>query len=266
MKTMLFFRTLFTFAALLLSVFANAQMPAGNYPNTTDAQGRKQGAWQKKDAEGHTIYIGQFKDDKPTGTFTYYDAADRVMVVSVFSANGTICYSKMYHINGKLQAQGKYINQQKDSVWLFFNDQEQLVSQEGYKMGKKDGPSIVYYPGTKQIAESKTYKNGLEEGPWLLYYPNGTKKSESTYVAGNLEGKYIYYFEDGKINILGAYQHAVKNGVWTYYKPDGTVKSKETYVLGKLQGGEKVITPEEMQKEQLKYNNNDDQGGGPGGQ
>ena len=38
--------------------------------NQKDAQGRKQGPWERTWADSEQLrYSGQFKDDKPTGTF-----------------------------------------------------------------------------------------------------------------------------------------------------------------------------------------------------
>ena len=40
--------------------------------NKTDANGKKQGDWKKYYENGFVRYQGQFKDDKPVGTFNYY--------------------------------------------------------------------------------------------------------------------------------------------------------------------------------------------------
>ncbi|GAB4146928.1 MAG: hypothetical protein Fur0041_21110 [Bacteroidia bacterium] len=234
-------------AGIFLSAALFAQVPDGLYPNKTDEKGRKQGAWKKLDEKGTVVYVGQFKDDKPYGKFTYFDTEGRKMTEMDFRDNG-VAYSKMFYVSGKLQAQGKYVNQQKDSTWLFYNEDGYLLSEEIYLKGKKEGKSVVYHPGTKQVAEEKYYKNGVEDGKWVQYYADGKKKAEGTYVMGNLEGKAIWYFPDGRIDILGNYKHAVKHGIWTYYNPDGTVKGKETWDLGKLKSQEKLITPEEYRK------------------
>src|SRR5687768_5419253 len=78
-----------------------AQVPDGVYPNTTDAQGRKQGAWKKLDEQGTVIYVGQFKDDKPYGLFTYFDTEGFKMTEMDFG-NGTtnVQRAKMFYIDG----------------------------------------------------------------------------------------------------------------------------------------------------------------------
>jgi antitoxin component YwqK of YwqJK toxin-antitoxin module len=240
-------RLLITVVCTAVSVLSlSAQVPAGDYPNAVNAQGKKQGKWKKLDDQGTVIYVGQFENDIPVGLFTYFDNQARKMTEMDFRNSGKIAYCKMYYVNGKLEAQGKYVGQQKDSTWVFYNMDGLLISEEGYKLGKKEGRSIVYHAGTKQVAEEKIYKNGLEEGKWVQYFADGKLKAEGTYIAGNMEGRATWYYPDGRINIMGNYQHAVKHGVWMYYNADGSVKGKEVWELGKLKSQEQLIKPEDV--------------------
>ena len=235
-----------------ISVSAQGQVPTGIYPIATDAHGLKQGAWKKLDDQGTCVYVGQFKDDKPYGVFQYFDTDGRIMTEMDFGTGGPVAYGKMYSVTGKVQAQGKYVNQLKDSLWTFYTDDGLLLSEEMYVNGKKDGKSVTYHPGTKQPAEVKSYKNGLEQGPWIQYYLDGSKEAEGTYLDGNYDGRATWYFQDGKINIIGNYQHAVKDGIWVYYTEEGgtyAVKGKETWKLGKLISGEQVIKNEDFNKQ-----------------
>ncbi|MDQ3109585.1 MAG: hypothetical protein M3R17_06785 [Bacteroidota bacterium] len=251
------------------SLFAQNDVPAGDFPNVTDASGKKQGKWKKVDAQGTCVYVGQFKDDKPFGIFTYFDTDGRRMTEMNFLNGGPVNYGKMYSVSGKLQAQGKYVNQLKDSTWTFYTEEGFFLSEERYKNGKKEGKSLTYYPGTKQIAEVKYYKAGVEDSIWVQYYESGTKKGEGAYKMGNYEGKAVWYFEDGRINILGNYKNSLKDGIWMYYKmePGGkyVLKGKETWKSGKLTSEEKIIGKEEFNQQIEQQNQN---GGGeiPGGQ
>lgn len=234
---------------LVATCMLHAQVPQGIFPNTVDANGKKQGAWKKTDAQGTVIYVGQFKDDKPYGLFTYFDTEGFKMTEMDFGdGSSNVQRAKMYYVDGKLQAEGKYVDQKKDSVWKYYNMDGLFLSEENWVKGKREGKSIVYHPGTKQAASVTIFKNGLEEGPYVEYYLDGQKKMEATYVAGNMEGTATWYFTDGRINIIGAYQHAVKHGKWTYYNADGSVKGTETWTLGKLTSQEQLIKPEDMNK------------------
>lgn len=258
---------LFFLALLSIPLSSFAQVPSGVYPNTVDAKGRKQGAWKKLDEQGTVVYVGQFKDDKPYGVFTYFDTDGFKMTEMNFLNGGPVAYAKMYYIDGKLQAEGKYVNQKKDSIWNFYNSDGLFLSTETWVMGSREGKCIVYHPGTKQPASITIFKHNLEEGPYVEYYLEGQKKMEATYVAGNFEGTATWYFADGRINIIGSYQHAVKHGKWTYYTADGKVKGTETWSFGKMTSQEQLIKPEDLNKtieDPQDPNHNPDQGN-PGG-
>lgn len=257
---------------LPISTFAQGDVPTGVFPNKMDAKGLKQGAWKKVDSLGTCIYVGQFKDDKPYGIFTYFDTDARKMSEINFMNGGAVQYGKMFSITGKLQAQGKYINHEKDSLWTFFTEDGLFLSQETYVKGKKEGKSITYFPGTKNIAEVDFFKNGLQDSTSTQYYASGKLQGIVRYKAGNFEGKAIWYFEDGKINISGSYIHGLKDGIWLYYYYDEkgvyTQKAKETWKSGKLTSQEQFIKKDEFNKHVDDPQDPNKNGGGqePGGQ
>lgn len=201
---------------------------------TVDASGKKQGYWKKKDDKtGKLIYEGAFKDDKPFGNFIHYYPDDTTKrAVTYYKEGGKIAYAKLYHqLTGKLMAQGKYIDELKDSVWLFHDDAGVLLSRDNYKMGKKDGKCLVYLPDGA-LAEEKNFKNGIEDGPFKQYYDGKLVKGEGKYVAGKMEGKVSYYFPSGTIAATGIYKNGSKDGVWIYKDKDGKIKEKELFKNG----------------------------------
>lgn len=204
------------------------------YAQTVDASGKKQGYWKKKDDKtGKLIYEGEFKDDKPIGTFTHYypgDSAKRA--VTYYKNGGKIAYAKLFHqLSGKLMAQGKYIDELKDSIWLFSDDGGVLLSKDNYNMGKKEGKCLVYLPDGA-LAEEKNFKNGLENGVFKQFYDGKLVKGEGKYVNGKMDGKATYYFPSGTIAATGVYKNGSKDGVWIYKDKDGKLKEKELFKNG----------------------------------
>ena len=85
---------------ILFSVLTNAQ-------TQTDASGKKQGYWRKKDDKSNKlIYEGLFKDNKPQGIFKYYYPHDTIKAIMNFKQDGKIAYSTMFHPSGKKMAYG----------------------------------------------------------------------------------------------------------------------------------------------------------------
>lgn len=199
--------------------------------NKTDAKGLKQGSWVGKFEKGKKRYEGSFIDNKPNGLFTYYYESGEKNAELFFSGNGA--KAKYFHLNGRLKGKGNYIDQKKDSTWLYYDDREILSQEENYSMGKKDGPSKIFYlDGT--IAEEKIYRNGIENGPCKQYFQGGKLKYEAMYVDGNPDGKVNFYHPIGSLKSTGIYKDAVKDGEWISYNEDSLVYAREFYQLGVL--------------------------------
>jgi antitoxin component YwqK of YwqJK toxin-antitoxin module len=201
---------------------------------TTDANGKKQGYWKKKDDKTNKlIYEGQFKDNKPVGKFKYYYPNDSVRAIMNFRKDGLTSYAKLFHLSGKRMAEGKYVNEIKDSTWIYYDESGTLISTEKYVKGKKEGTAYVYLPeGT--ISEERNYKQDIQHGPFKQYFDSKTLKGQGNYVNGQLEGKVVYYYPNGTEVAAGYYKNGLKNGVWIYREENGKIKEKELFKNGKL--------------------------------
>jgi len=204
------------------------------FSQTTDAGGKKQGYWKKKDEKTNKlIYEGEFKDDKPTGKFKYYYVNDSVQAIMFFKDGGKIAYAKLFHLTGKKMGEGKYIKEIKDSIWLFYDEKGILISKDNYVLGKKEGQSFVYLPdGT--IAEERNFKLDVQQGMFKQYYDGKKVKGIGHYINGNLDGRVVYYFPNGIEVAAGYYVNGQKNGPWIYRTQKGGIQEKELFINGKL--------------------------------
>ncbi len=199
---------------------------------TTDASGKKQGYWKKKDEKTNKlIYEGEFKDDKPVGKFKYYYANDSLQAIMNFRDNGKVAYAKLFHPTGKRMAEGKYINEIKDSIWLFYDEAGVIISKDKYVMGKKDGTCYVYLPDGA-LAEERNFKLGVEHGMFKFYFDGKKVRGQGNYVNGNLDGRVAYYFPNGTEVAAGYYKNGAKIGAWIYKDEKGKITEKEYYING----------------------------------
>jgi antitoxin component YwqK of YwqJK toxin-antitoxin module len=238
---------------LLCLLFLNVSLFAQEAPNKLDAAGKKQGHWIKLDANKKKVYDGNFVNNKPVGKVSYYYESGIVKAEMNFSKNGTIAYAKLFHPGGKLMGVGKYVNEKKDSLWIYYDEEEVLLSKETYINGVKNGVSTVYYR-TGQISETKTWKNGVLDGPVTKYFESGQVKYKGQCINGKVEGKVTYYHSSGKIDAEGLYKNDLKEGEWKYFAEDGKVKRMDKYVNGTIVGGDKnIITKEQQDAEKKKF-------------
>jgi antitoxin component YwqK of YwqJK toxin-antitoxin module len=218
---------------LLMLFFSMALLSLTMAQNRTDTRGLRQGKWVGTYSNGAVRYRGQFRDGKPYGTFSYYYPAGTLKATMIYSDNGRTAHIKSFQMNGKLMAEGKFINHKKDSTWLYFSDVDgKLVLEENYKDGVKQGVTIVFYPSSGRPSELTDYKNGRKNGRWIKYFPDGKVSTSASYVNDTLQGAFRAYGIDGKLLLQGQYKNAIQEGVWMTYDSLGNLQNKEIFHNG----------------------------------
>jgi antitoxin component YwqK of YwqJK toxin-antitoxin module len=207
--------------------------------NVTDSKGLKQGYWVKLNPKTNKIiYRGQFKDNKPFGVFKYYfEETDTIKTLMEFKNEGKTAYAQIFHLNNSIQAKGKYTNEKKDSVWMFYDEYGKKLCSENYKNGLKEGKSIIYYPDGN-VLEEGTYKNDKKHGAFKQLYPDKKIKMECSYKDGVMIGKNAFYYPNGMLANIGYFNDkGNKFGVWLSKDKEGKVTEREVYDDGVLLEG-----------------------------
>jgi antitoxin component YwqK of YwqJK toxin-antitoxin module len=217
----------------LLTVSAVATCQSTEEINKTDQLGRKQGHWIKKYQNGNLLYDGIFRDNHPVGEFKRYNEDKTLKSVLVYSPDGNEVDATIYHPNGFIASQGKYINQLKEGKWKFYTMylKEHLICEEAYSKNLRNGLSVKFYPDNT-VAEKTNYVNGRKEGEWLQYHENGKLFLKTSYSGDKLNGKFEVWYDDGKPQISGAYKNNLRDGTWRIYKKDGTQRYVLNYISG----------------------------------
>jgi antitoxin component YwqK of YwqJK toxin-antitoxin module len=243
--------TKLTFAIFLL--FASTFLSAQTALNLTDSKGRKQGYWVKYNAQKKKLYEGTFVDNIPTGKFIYYYDTGIQRSIAIFSNNGKVTRTKMFDSGGNLSGEGKYVDEQKDSTWVFYNQEGKKISDEIYLKGIKNGIARVYF-ANGELAEEKFYKNGMLEGVAKKFFESGQIKSQMNYVNNKVDGIGTFYYPSGKIDAQGKYVNDLKEGDWKYFDENGKLKQTLKYRNGRRMNDDSdVITKEKENAAKLKY-------------
>lgn len=208
--------------------------------NHTDAQGRRQGVWQKSDASGRLIYHGQFVDDVPVGEFIYYDDAARIKVRQLMSDSGTRATTTSFHPGGVVQSEGNYLNRLKTGEWKYYDQYGQLLTTENYVSDTLQGDFFVFYQNG-DTAEILHYDSGVKDGEWIQYFKDGKLKTKGLFVNDTLNDTITFYQPNGKVRAAGKYNHGLKTGAWVYYIESGEVERIEHFVNGVKTGQEVMI-------------------------
>ncbi len=219
--------------ALLLLVLGVSSISFSQEYNFRDDSGLRQGKWRKFHVNSDKLfYVGQFKNDKPVGEFTYYYTSGKTKGLMNYDDIGEHCKSKAYYENGRLMAKGNYFNQKKDSTWQYYTNEGLLKSEENWKNGVKHGEEIVYYVEDGSVLERLTWENGKKNGLWVQFFEKGVPKVKGIYLDDEFEGEMRYFFPDGKTEIKGKYINGLRDGTWYYYNKDGTIYLQILYAQG----------------------------------
>lgn len=235
-------RILFSFFVLL-----SANAVFGQQLNQKDAQGRRQGKWQKLYPK-MTVpeYEGQFKDDKPVGTFTYYYQDKNVKATIVHDEKTGRSSAIMYHENGRVMATGIYRDQKKDSIWNYYGPSGRLSKSETYTADKLNGKSTVYYVPEESMNKSQVvaqvlnYKMGVLDGEALEYFDTGALKSKGSYVNGKRVGIWTTNHPNGNKMLLERYKNGMQHGWQQAFDEKGAEIGKKYFYYGKRLDGKQL--------------------------
>ena len=97
-----------------------------------------------------------------------------------------------------------------------------------------DGPFKTYKNG--QLIEEEMYKNGKKDGPTKSYHTDGKLNEEVMFKNGEKNGYYKRYWYNGQpelsILIEGTYKNGEREGSFKEYKPNGSLKKEDIYENG----------------------------------
>ncbi len=200
--------------------------------NSLDNKGLKHGLWRKME-DGKLLYEGKFNHGNPVGKFTYfYEDGKTVKSISNFSANGIIAHVTSFHINGKTSSYGKYYDKLKDSTWVYFGDNGTKISEEQYKLGKKNGvwKKFDYEKGV--VLEEMGWKNDLQHGVTQAFTLDGKLKYKFNYKDGKANGPYLANYPSGQLFEKGVYKNSLKDSISTNFDESGKVIRKRKWLNG----------------------------------
>ena len=223
--------------------------------NVKDAKGRKQGLWIKYYPNSRVPeYQGEFKDNIPQGTFTYFHPNNKTKAILKHENNGARTTAYMYHDNGKLLSYGIYRHMKKDSVWTFFNEFGRLVMTETYKNDVLNGEKRLYYlPSDPQDKREicigiYQYVDGQKEGAFKEYFSTGQVRTTGQTINGKRHGEYVYYELDGKKMSIEHYHKGQMHGWFIGYNKDGSEGGKRYFYYGRQLSGKELEINMKSQK------------------
>ena len=222
------------FLLAVLVIFTITVSSQDTIYNTFDKNGLRTGYWKSYYENGGLRYSGFFINGKPAGQMKKYYKGGLLQADMFFDQAGIRSYVKMFNEQGKLIAEGKYIEKIKDSTWNYYSTWDgRLAMLETYKNGKKDGISSKFYSNGK-TSEILEWKDDAEHGKWEQYFENGDLRLNCSFVEGKKSGKFQSFYPGGIKSITGEYKNGMMDGKWIYFTEKGEEVFFIEYIDGKM--------------------------------
>jgi antitoxin component YwqK of YwqJK toxin-antitoxin module len=139
-----------------------------------------------------------------------------------------------YHENGTIKSKGKYEKGWLSSKWTEYSTSGQLILESYYEKSRPIHKWNYWYPNgqlmkiiqytdsSKLLLEAYDKKGNVKiiKGNGIFYesHPSDTSKSIlATYKNGILNGQYVQYFDNRKIEEKGQFKNGKTDGKWIYY-------------------------------------------------
>ena len=201
--------------------------------NRVDKFGKKYGSWEKYEGK-NLLWKGRFYNGEPTGEFLYYHPNKQIERKLFYYPNSPKVSCVSYYTNGAKNSEGTFINKEKDGKWLYYNTNGNLVAEENWEKGKKQGKFKIFSGKDGVLLEEETWSNNLRDGQYNAYYITGTLRIKMSYAKGKMHGGFENYYEDGTLWNKGQYKDDFRNGTWTAYNREGNETKEEEIEMGKV--------------------------------
>ena len=148
----------------------------------------------------------------------------------------------------------------RHGCWTWKNDDDQLLREDNYIHGVKDGPQVRWHENGNKWQEIR-YRNGKLHGTWTIWYENENKAEEDTYDDGRMKGRNVEWYasgqkkkeccyydnetlhgdwtawhENGKKRIESHFEYGTPVGTWTEWDSEGAVVCQREFTAGIQQG------------------------------
>lgn len=194
-------------------------------------------------------------------------------------------YWKAYHENGMIKSEGNRRDHKLEGIWRFYDQGGKPVLEITYRDGKKNGirtswldREIVrecfiddvkeglteYFHAGGRKRQDIPYVKGLEQGIGKEYNESGEIITMTEYKKGFIvervkinrkdkfgrrQGKWISFWENGRIRLEGVYKDDKENGYFKEYNESGGLLKISKFTDGVLQTEAAEVRKLEVEKE-----------------
>lgn len=177
------------------------------------------------------------------GKLSSYDLySDGIIISTVYLDTNGVERARFGQMNGDIELvdptnsytrfYGHYNSGEIDGVTKWYDAEKNLITEGMNVNGEREG--IWKYYENNVIIKTIEYQNGEVHGKLIDFYPNGKKRSEGNYQYGSRQGMTTFYFENGNKESEFNYLDDKRHGKVITYGNDGSIQQYRYYDRGVL--------------------------------
>ena len=124
---------------------------------------------------------------------------DGVLSSQWISSNIELLDSIEYYGNGQIKTKGYLLNNQKHSLWTYYDRDGHLLVERYFSYGQPSNIWIWHNHDDHSVEKFETYSDVRDNGKLIRYFRSGRLKEMKNYKDGKLDGSYVLY-EDNNTN------------------------------------------------------------------
>ncbi len=208
--------------------------PDGKLKNEyINKNGLVEGTYKSYYKSGGLYIKGEFKNDLRQGLWTTYFEDGIVSEKTVYLDNEITGEFTEYFSNGTLSRKGTYYKKKIDGKMESYDDDGKIFMDAVYDRGKLK--EVNFYDKEGKNFSNITTRKGAAN--IIFYTAEGIKSSEGFFNKdGNKEGKFVTYYNSGKISEESYWKAGVKNGAQISYYPNSKIKRITNFKDGEEDG------------------------------
>jgi antitoxin component YwqK of YwqJK toxin-antitoxin module len=210
----------------------------GNYK-----KGLEHGIWINYYKNGTVSDSGSYYESRMNGEWKYNFENGNLYQIGYYKRNIQDSIWKTYYVNGQLSSEGQMLEGSPSGKWINYYENGQLQSnvvympqnkitiqeawdREGNKIVENGSGLYKSYSSSGQLIQQGKIENGFKIGKWVTYFDNGKIKEEGIYESE------IYRITNSW-DITGKHNIKEGQGLYISHYPDG----EREFETGRIENG-----------------------------
>ena len=199
--------------------------------NYTFENNIKSGQYLKKNKDGKTLEIGNYKNDELDGIlYGFYETGEPSFEIEYSNGKKNGKFIRLYK-NGQKEREGQCSEEEEEGVWMKWYENGKIKEQKVYRRGKLDG--LYTYWNEDGIKNNEGYmKNDERDGISVFYYDTGETEQIAQFTDGKKNGVVSAYYKNGIRYALINFKDDVIDGEMKKWHTNGQLAEEAKYSDG----------------------------------